>query len=89
MIVPKARQGNLLSDGNGTVSHLSSRIKSQGVHGSGEPKGEAKAIARSAQAQGAWYESATNRSLETRSQCELHVSRAKPIFRLVEVRNRC
>lgn len=39
----------LLYDGSGPVSYRTSRIKIQGVDGSGEPKGEAKAIMRSAE----------------------------------------
>ena len=38
---------------------------------------------------GASSETATNHFLETRSQCDLYVGRAKPTFRLVEARNHC
>ena len=38
---------------------------------------------------GTWLETAINHFVETRSQCDLDVGRAKPIFRLVEARNWC
>lgn len=61
----------LLYDGSGPVSYRTSRIKIQGVDISGEPRGEAKAIARSAE-RGASYESAFSHYYLTRNGCDLH-----------------
>ena len=44
----EASGGNAMSDMRRTVSYRSSRNKSQGVYGSGEPEGVAKANARTA-----------------------------------------
>ena len=90
LISPEAIWRNLKSDGEGTASHRSSRFKSQGVPGSGELKGGAKAICpQHRKVRGAPSETAVNHFLETRSQCDLIVGRAKPTFRLVEARNQC
>ncbi len=61
----------LLYDSSGPVLYRTSRIKIQGVDSSGEPKGGAKAIARSDE-RGASYESARSHYYLTRSGCDLH-----------------
>lgn len=67
-----------IDDFRGPVLCRTSRNKIQGVAGSGEPRGIAKANARSVE-QGAAYESAYNHYHLTRSRCDLHRTRLKPI----------
>lgn len=67
-----------IDDSCGSVLCRTSRNKIQGVAGSGETKVKAKANARSVE-RGAAYESAYNHYHLTRSRCDLHRTRLKPI----------
>jgi len=77
----KSSEGNRRKAGiedDGPVLHRTSRIKSQGVYGSGEQKCEAKAIPRSVE-RGGTYENAFDHYCMTRSGCDLLWGRLKPV----------
>lgn len=74
----EANYRKVVDQENGPVLHRTSRIKSQGVYGSGESKDVAKAILRSVE-RGRTYENALDHYCMTRSGCDLFRGRLKPI----------